>query len=259
MAYLLDNKASRELERLEALQAVADPFTIRRLEAIGVREGWRCLEVGGGGGSIARWLCERVGPAGRVVATDIETRFLDALDTPNLEVRRHDITADALETGAFDVVHERSLLEHLREPEPVLRKMVTALVPGGWLLVEDSDYGSFGQVRGGHEGVFTKVSEAFLSLLASGGHDRMRGRKLGCLVREQGLEDVQFESRATEWGGSRPLTPVWALAIEHLRPRMVDAGLVGHGDIDAFLALIRNPDFVGLTACGCAAWGRKPV
>src|SRR5262245_60645354 len=91
------------LGRLRALEAALDSGTIRFLEALGTCEGWRCLEVGAGAGSIAAWLCQRVGATGHVLATDLDTRFLDALDAPNLEVRRHDITTDELPEGAFDL------------------------------------------------------------------------------------------------------------------------------------------------------------
>jgi len=51
-------------------------MTERRMTALGIREGLRCLEVGAGGGSVAAWLCEKVGPTGRVVATDINIQLL---------------------------------------------------------------------------------------------------------------------------------------------------------------------------------------
>src|SRR5437588_12538585 len=86
--YLVPNSWDHARKRLELLEGCFDPGTIRRLEATGVRPGWRCLEVGGGGGSITRWLCERVGVLGRVTVVDIDTRFLEELDYPNLEVRR---------------------------------------------------------------------------------------------------------------------------------------------------------------------------
>jgi hypothetical protein len=86
--YLLDNAARQAPARHGALADLFDAGTIRHLESCGIGTGWRCLEIGGGGGSIARWLADRVGPSGRVVATDIDTRFLDALDDPRIEVRR---------------------------------------------------------------------------------------------------------------------------------------------------------------------------
>jgi ubiquinone/menaquinone biosynthesis C-methylase UbiE len=57
-----------------------NPGTIRRMGNIGVTDGWICLEVGAGAGSIARWLARRVGPTGSVVATDLDTRFFGRCD-----------------------------------------------------------------------------------------------------------------------------------------------------------------------------------
>jgi hypothetical protein len=65
------------------------------------------LEVAGGGGSIAEWLCRQVGRSGHVVATDLELRFLEAIHASNLEVWRHDILSEPLPEGAFDLVHAR--------------------------------------------------------------------------------------------------------------------------------------------------------
>jgi phospholipid N-methyltransferase len=81
--YRFDNDWFQARERLAAIEAGSDPVTIRHLEALGVGEGWHCLEVGGGGGSITEWLCRRVGSSRRVVATDVNPRFLEALDFPN--------------------------------------------------------------------------------------------------------------------------------------------------------------------------------
>ena len=64
--YTLDNAAKEAVARFDALAAMYDPVTIRHLQDCGVSTGWHCLEVGGGGGSIAAWLAARVGPAGRV-------------------------------------------------------------------------------------------------------------------------------------------------------------------------------------------------
>src|SRR5436309_11708523 len=71
--YLLDNAGREAPARFGALSAMFDTGTIRHLEERGVARGWQCWEVGGGGGSIATWLARRVGLAGRVLATDIDT------------------------------------------------------------------------------------------------------------------------------------------------------------------------------------------
>ena len=95
------------------------------------------MDVGAGAGSIVRWLSNRVGPTGHVVAADMDTRFLTDLTGDNVEVRRLDITQDELEADTYDLIHARAMLMHLDDPAEVVRRMARALAPGGWLLVED--------------------------------------------------------------------------------------------------------------------------
>ena len=94
--YAIDQAGHRERERLASIEAVLDPWEIPQFEAVGIKEGWNCLEIGAGGGSIAKWFCKRVGPIGKVVATDLDTRFIELIEEPNLVVRKHDITVDGL-------------------------------------------------------------------------------------------------------------------------------------------------------------------
>src|SRR5262252_1064147 len=97
--YVFDNAASQTAQRFAGLAALHDPTTVRHLEALGVGEGWVCWEVGGGGGSIAAWLARHVGERGQVLVTDIDPRYLAALETrglANLQVQRHDVAHDPL-------------------------------------------------------------------------------------------------------------------------------------------------------------------
>jgi ubiquinone/menaquinone biosynthesis C-methylase UbiE len=75
---------------------------------VGVREGWDCLEIAGGSGSIAQWLCRQVGASGHVAATDLQPRLLEAINASSLEVWRHDILRDPLSEKTFDLVHARA-------------------------------------------------------------------------------------------------------------------------------------------------------
>src|SRR5215470_8429208 len=111
--YLLENAWHRSRERLVLQQQFADPATQRRIAALSSMRGWHCLEVGAGAGSIVQWLCTRVGPDGRVLAIDLDIRFLSHLREPGLQVRQADIITDKLPESAFDLVHARLLLVHL--------------------------------------------------------------------------------------------------------------------------------------------------
>ena len=135
----LDNAWSDEDRRLAGAEQLFDPPTFRHLDTIGITTGMKCLEIGGGAGSVARHMAERVGPTGWVLVTDLDTRHLREIDDPNVEVRVHDICSDPLE-AEFDIIHARLVLEHLPERLNVLDKLVAALRPGGWLLIEDLDW-----------------------------------------------------------------------------------------------------------------------
>jgi trans-aconitate methyltransferase len=128
--YAFENAQALQPERLRLLAALLDDGTFRLLERLGVQPGWRCLEVGGGGGSVAAWLCDRTAPTGSVLATDLDTTVLRELERPNLEVRVHDVLRDELPEREFDLVHARLLLAWLADPERGLRRMLAPLRPG---------------------------------------------------------------------------------------------------------------------------------
>ena len=137
--YLLDNADSIAADRMNALARLYDPASQRALNAAGIAPGWHCLEVGGGGGGVARWMAEQVGSMGSVLCTDIDPRHIAPSGLANLHVVRHDIVRDALPEAKFDLAHARLVLLHVPERAAVLEKMISALKPGGWLVIEDFD------------------------------------------------------------------------------------------------------------------------
>ena len=261
MPYLFDEATRSERERLAAIEAGLDPFSVECLQRIGVGEGWCCLEVGAGGGSIVEWLCRQVGPRGRVVATDLQTKFLQAVDAPNLEVRRHDITTDELESGAYDIVFARKVLEHLVDPGSALRRMYGAVRPGGWLLVEDTDLASFRRVSAPHPERFERAYVKFLEVMRSAGFQPALGIRLGDELRSIGADGVQVHGRTVEWtaAGDQPTGKVYRMTFQRLRERVTKAGLLTDADVDQFFADIQSREFHAMTGIHIAAWGRKPV
>lgn len=135
--YLFDTGSDLGRSHMDSLERTFDPATFAVLDAVDVRPGQRCLDVGAGGGSVVRWLADRVGPGGEVVAVDLDTTHL--VDRPGVRVARHDIT-DGLTgpiAGPYDLIHARFTLLHLTAREEILAEMVAALAPGGWLVIGD--------------------------------------------------------------------------------------------------------------------------
>ncbi len=131
--YVFDNSLDDEGARLRLLERIADPRSIELLERFDIGPGWRCLELGAGGGSMAAWLADRIGPGGLVVAVDrdvTQCRHLD--DHPGVEVVESDIEDVELAPGTFDLVHSRNVLMHIERSEKVIERALAALRPGGW-------------------------------------------------------------------------------------------------------------------------------
>ena len=80
--YAVVNSSKEAQSRFAALSTIYDRGTVRHLEDLGVNSGWDCLEIGGGSGTIAKWLADRIGSAGHVLVTDLDTRFLEPLKGP---------------------------------------------------------------------------------------------------------------------------------------------------------------------------------
>lgn len=256
--YVFDNACRDERARLDAVEAFLDPGTIRHLDALGVRPGMRCLEIGAGGGSVARWLAERVGARGRVVATDLDTKHLDAFASDVLEVRRHDVVRDPLEPRAYDVVHARLVLEHLAERGAALAALVRALVPGGVLLLEDVDYVSGVPVSERGAAEHAHVQAVRLEAFAGAGSDPYGGRLLPRRLRDAGLVEVGNEGRVVVMEGGSPAARWFALSLEHLRERLTGPGRASAAEIDALLGYFADPDWAALSPIVFAAWGRAP-
>jgi SAM-dependent methyltransferase len=228
----------------------------RRLLTLGVSRGWNVLEVGGGGGSIARWLCRQVGNDGHVTATDIDIRFLEKISEKNFKAVSHDITAEDL-PGSFDLVHTRWLLHHLPQPERVIERMIAALRPGGWLLLEEVD---FFPVQTSTSPLYADFMLALTStVVAPSGRDCLWGRVLPALVAERGLADVGGEGDIALLRGGSPIAEFFQLTGEQMRDAVIAAGALSAERFDAGMALLDDPKFWALAGAGIAVWGRRPI
>jgi SAM-dependent methyltransferase len=258
--YALDNPAAQASERFFALSALFDIGTIRHLEDRGVSSGWHCLEVGGGGGSIAAWLSERVGPRGRVVVTDINTHFLETLHQPNLEVRHHNIVADPLPEAAFDLVHARLLLMHLPQREAVLTRLVAALKPGGWLVDEEFDallaLRADPELSSSEESL--KSSTGFHEVLTQRGVDLRFGRRLFARLRAAGLDNVGAEARQIMLPGRSVGSSLVRADFHQLREEMIGGGHITAQEFEYDIRRLDDPDFQTPSPPLWAAWGRRP-
>jgi SAM-dependent methyltransferase len=258
-AYAYDHGWDEERLRLRGLEMVLDPGTRDHFRRLGVGPGARCLEVGAGGGSVARWLAEQVAPDGVVVATDVETDFLEteASRFPTLHVLRHDVTADDL-PGDFDFVHARYLVEWLPDKARALRRMVAALRPGGTLLDEEPDFVTMFEMP--DSSALRHVMLAAMRYLESTCPvDTQYGRRVAVDLADAGLEGVDAEGRCPfVRGGSPPAADFIRLTIAKLREQLLAGRRVSEDELEEVLAALQDPEATFVFPLTVAAWGRRP-
>ena len=110
------------------------------LDRAGVVEGARVLDVAAGAGGQTLEAARRVGPSGRVLATDISPAILEyaastaaAAGLGNVSTRELDGERLDVEAGTFDAVISRVGLIYFPDQQAALRGMHDALRPGGRL------------------------------------------------------------------------------------------------------------------------------
>jgi SAM-dependent methyltransferase len=257
--YLLDNAQAQAPRRMQVLAALFDAHTRRALDATGLAPRWNCLEVGGGGGSVARWLAERVGPQGSVLCTDLDPRHIDG-DLPNLRVERHDIVRDPLPEARFDLIHARLVLIHIPERAAVLAKLASALKPDGWLVIEDFDTASMlpDSAANAYETQLA-TADAMRRYMTQGGADGRFGRTLHGRLRALGLLDVTAEGRVVMFDAHNAGTELMRVNFEQVGAQLVASGYVSADQLRADIARLGAPDYAAPSPVMWTVAGRKPL
>jgi SAM-dependent methyltransferase len=254
-AYTLDNAWRAARERLECLETGCDPYTAEHLDTVGVAAAWSCLEVGAGGGSVVRMLCDRVGPEGRVLAVDLEPTLLDGLEAPNLEVRRLDVVVDEMPEAEFDLVHARAVLMHIPQREAVIPRLVRALRPGGILLLEEADltkpFRADDVLRTALDAVYRPLLEA------DAGMDLFWGARMPELLEPAGLVDIESVREEITFTGGSPLAQFYRITfaqfLENWPYTDAERHIIEQG---SEALLVPGPTYTAWDLV--TAWGRRP-
>ncbi len=226
--YVLDHDFAEERKRLAGMEALWDPGSRVLLDELGVGPGWRCLEVGAGGGSLVEWMASR---GAHVTAIDIDTRFIDSLAGDSIDVHRVDIRDEELPHAEFELIHARLVLEHLSDRRNILDRLVAALRPGGWIVIEDYDWSSYG-FEGDSPG-FGELADVLMDFMAKAGFERDYGRRVVSDLESAGLTDIRGEGRARLIDSTSPGFDFFRLTFESLRGAVVAAGLLSAEEADA--------------------------
>ncbi len=165
------------------------------LVRLGLGAGWRCVDVGAGGGDVSVALAEMVGREGRVYAVDSDPQARDEVARAAAAHAQVIALTQAGEDLSLpeevDLAFCRFLLLHVLEPIDVVEKMGAAVRTGGWVVAQEPI------TSGG------RIAGAALSMPDARHPDV--GAILPALVRDAGLEVVDAWAEAPAGVGPGPV------------------------------------------------------
>ena len=177
-----------------------------------------------------------------------------------IEAVRADAAATALPTGEFDLVHARTLLINVTNPETVLAELVRLARPGGTVALQEPDAAAW--VCDPPHPAFDRLRDRLVAVYPRTGRDFHLGRRLGRLLRDAGLRDVRLRAtcRLTHPGDYYHTFLLTLRAL--LRAPLLAGGELTAARLDDDCAALRE-HLAGAHTVTCMpllwqAWGSKP-
>jgi SAM-dependent methyltransferase len=192
--YLLGD-ARKEAARLRAQARLWDPVAHALFDRLGVRRGWKVLEIGPGQGSLHLDLRRRVGgPIDAVERSHAFARHLEAAAAKDGlgagRIWNADVRDVRLPAAHYDLIFARWVFLFLPDALAHVRKLARALRPGGVLAIEDYYRDTFGMIPLPPE--WPDFIAADKGFFASEGGDANIGGRLPALYRKAGLDLVEI-------------------------------------------------------------------
>jgi SAM-dependent methyltransferase len=252
-----------EANRLAVQAQVMSDATSRLLVDAGLTSGWRCLDVGCGGGQVSLELARRVGPDGSVLGVDVSEYMVaqaanaaDQAGISNVRFQAADVYALPFQ-DTFDLAYARLLLSYLAEPVLAVRAMAAAVVEGGVVVVEDLFTDSLRSEPA--TAALDDLRRIYGAAVRAHAGDPTIGPRLPALFRIAGLNDVHATSTVNVMRTVEEKQMLVTL-VDLMRESMIEAEAATAEEIDAMRAGVdaaaRDPECRFYQARIHQVWGR---
>jgi SAM-dependent methyltransferase len=180
---------------------------------------------------------------------------------PRVKFFEGDVQELRFESGTFDVVYSRMLLQYVADKERAVAEMVRVCKPGGTVLMQDLD----GQLVWHYpeDALMQQTVARVLNSLHDSGFDPFVGRKLFWLARHAGLDNIRVQSEVYHLIAGAidaAILRQWELKLAIAKPRMqaaLGSGYEADEEIRRFLGFLRRPDTLTYSNVFTVA-GEKP-
>jgi ubiquinone/menaquinone biosynthesis C-methylase UbiE len=261
--YLLGDSPAETRHLVEQAHAYAKEAT-ELFDLIGVDAGSAAIDVGCGVLGVLHLLAERVGADGRVIGLDRETRMVEygrqLAEQHGLAVAfiEGDATATGLADHSFDLVHARTLLLNVQNPEEIIAEMARIAKPGAVVVLQEPDASAW-NCDPPHL-AFDLLRTAILSAYRRTGKDFNIGRRIGRMLGDQGLQNVQVRATAKVTRAGEYYQTFLLTIATLVREVIVQTAELTADEFDSYAAALRThldaPDTITCQPIMWQAWGR---
>lgn len=227
--YMLGRSLS-ERHRLRLQGRLISDITRHFLEAIGLSDGMRVLDVGSGVGDVAVLATRLVGPSGEVVGIDSDPAVLElarqrAADEglANLRFQICDLREHKT-SSYYDAVIGRCILLHQTDPLSTVKEVLNYVRPGGTVAFQEPCFSRAFSLP--EAPLFQEVLRQLHEVMAASGFDRDVGARLPSLFLAAGLPrpKLSFEMLLDSGPGSE-IYDLCVDTMQSLLPKIENLGI----------------------------------
>jgi ubiquinone/menaquinone biosynthesis C-methylase UbiE len=235
-----DNQEDNEYYRLRLLEDAFDKKTKIILRGAGLKERWKCLEIGPGAGSILQWMAKIVGDTGIVVGLDKNTKYIKQADHTPIKIVEgmiQDFRCDE----KFDLIHARYVFIHNADAAKIILKTTKLLKPGGRLVIEEPDFTVARWIDDRYEKGGNRVNQAICKMFQAKRLNPAYGTQVGLDMASSGLNIDKIDSEMhLEFGGSE-VARVMSASTEALKEKYTETGECSEDDIGTYIKGAKDP------------------
>jgi len=232
---------------LHNLTAFTKALKRRITDLLKIKPGDHAIDVGCGTGSDLIAMARMVGETGLVVGLDYDpamTAEAAALARQaGVVARVLNVTADAQEIPhsacSFDACRCERLLQHVEDPERVVKDMVRIIRKGGRIVVADTDWATL-SIDAPDFAIERRIARFRAEMYYNG----CAGRQIFRLMKRQRLQVSALEVHPIVWTDYGTFRAT-SFALNNFEQRLIDSRTITENELAAFLDYLAEADRQG--------------